>query len=1225
MKRKDAATQANSPSPGSPEEDAVPQVPVVAIGASAGGLEAFTELLRFLPSDTGMAYVFIQHLSPTHESMLSRLLSRDTQMPVHEVEDGVFLSPNQIYVIPPNAAMVIDDGSLSLKRREGAGTQVDVFLRSLAETRGAASVGVILSGTGSDGALGIQAIAEVGGVVFAQLPETAKFDGMPRSAIATDCVDVILPPKEIAAELARLAREPRLLKPDRPEAAGLYPVSAEDIQAVLELVHNRSGIDLGLYRRETVRRRLTRRLALLRISGVRDYLAYIGENPDEVSALIQDVLIRVTRFFRDSSVFDALSTKIFPLLIRRIQPGAALRIWAPGCATGEEAYSLAICFHEAAEQMQSRVPLQLFATDINEAAIDRARRGTYIENISVDVTPERLSRFFVRSGKEYQIARRVRESCVFSRHDLLRDPPFSRMSLLSCRNVLIYLDSMRDSALSRFHFSLNSGGVLLLGKSESAASSPGLFAAMDRGARIYIKQDAPRNPVPLHSGRSTKAPATFPPERFAAVPRQTDVQARTDRLLAERYGPPRVVVNANLEVTRAGSDQSDKRIAEVLRVAQESSGSALNEAVKKAAATGQSVAIEGSTLEGDPLPGGTVVEVTPVGEERAHFLIVFEYPPANAAGDGSPSRSGKAIQGRPQARVRRLERELAASRAQLESFLADQAGFSEEALAANEELQSLNEELESSKEELEATNEELITVNQELQIRNTELENTREFAQATIDTVHNGLLVLGQDLRVLKANKSLFRMFRLSAEEVEHHSIFELADGIFEVSALRKFLEQLLPAKRTIEDYELLYEHPIMGRRTLLLNAHRFDREQRILLAVQDVTEARRYENELHQSQKMEAIGYLAAGVAHDFNNLLTGILGNASLLLAKLGSSTSSSETLGYIISSGEQAAALVRQLLAYAGKGYFYLKQVDLTDTVVRTVRLIQTTLPLTVRLRLELAGDVPTVLADESQIQQLVMNLIINAAEAIGSSGGDVLVRTGRQTLRGETLPDSVLQEKPVPGEYLFLEVTDTGCGMDEATASRIFDPFFTTKFTGRGLGLAAVQGIVRQHKGAIQLHSVLGKGSSFRIFLILGEAAPALDETPEIREDLRGSGLILVIDDEQMIRTFSRAALESYGYEVLLAGDGSEGIRLFREHANKVKIVLLDIGMPGMNGYETLRRLREIQRDTPVLICSGFGELETEQHLKDDEDVAGFLPKPYTAKQLAEAVKERFSVD
>jgi two-component system CheB/CheR fusion protein len=1172
-----------------------------------------------------MAFVFVQHLAPSHESMLAQLLSRETAMPVNQIEDGALLSPNQVYVIPPNAKMTVSGLAFALTPREAAGTAIDGFLRSLAASQKSRALAVILSGTGSDGTLGVQAIAEEGGVVFAQEPESAKFDGMPRSAIATGCVDFVLSPEGIAVELARISREPRLIQRDLPELSEPSPDSEREFQAVTDLLRAGTGIDFSLYRQTTVRRRVLRRLAVLRQGSLGDYVEHVKENPDEVHALAQDILIRVTRFFRDPEAFDVLSRKVFPALIRKTPRDRAARMWVAGCSTGEEAYSIAICFLEVAEQMQSHVPLQVFATDINEAAIEKARHGAYIDNIAADVSPERLSRFFVRAGREFQIGRRLRDLCIFSRHDLLNDPPFSRMGLVSCRNVLIYLDAMQEYAFSRFHFALNPGGFLLLGKSETAASSPGLFAPVDKGARLYVRQESARHPAPRRGKEAaTHRASELNIPQNARPPRNIALCCQADRVMTERYGPPRVIVNLNLEVIAYGGETAscapDIRNEKVLELAKNAQPVALRNAIRTASRTGQSVRIEQVRLGEGVSPKEISIEVTPLGPERLHFLVVFEERAVQAEADlqsGGPATREDRRQF--DIRVGRLERELASSRAHLESVITEQEVAHEEVVAANEELQSLNEELESSQEELEAANEELTTVNQELQVRNTELENAREFAQATIDTVRGALVVLGPDLRVLKANQSFYRTFRLSPQEVEHRFIYEVGDGRWSIPRLRVLLEEVLPERRNLNDFEIEQEVPSAGGRVLVLNARRFEGEERVLLAIEDVTESKRTEEELRKSQKMEAIGFLAAGVAHDFNNLLTGVIGNASLLLDSMPENDPSRSTLRNIISGGERAAELTRQLLAYAGKGRFYLERVDLSQVVIQTGRLIHPSIAPNVQVRLDLDKHLPLLLADPGQMQQVVMNLMINGAEAIGERGGIVQVRTGRQTVTGEPLPDLFLKENVAPGDYIFLEVLDNGSGMDEQTMQRIFDPFFTTKFTGRGLGLAAVLGIVRQHKGALQLHSVPGRGTSFRVLLCVEEKAPSPISGDVSSDELRGAGTVLVVDDEELIRNFSRSALEPYGYSVLLARSGPEAIRLFQERAGHIGLVLLDVAMPGMDGPQTLERIREIRSDVPVVVCSGFGDVEVEARFAGKE-IAGFFSKPYTVKQLAGKVKE-----
>jgi nitrogen-specific signal transduction histidine kinase len=596
-------------------------------------------------------------------------------------------------------------------------------------------------------------------------------------------------------------------------------------------------------------------------------------------------------------------------------------------------------------------------------------------------------------------------------------------------------------------------------------------------------------------------------------------------------------------------------------------------------------------LEGDR-PGEVSLEVSPIGPEGRHFLVVFEglprlHPSRPEEGD-APVQEDLC---RLERRASRLRKELASSRAERESMMLAQ----------------------------EAGNQELTTLNQELQVRNAELSDAREFAQATLDTARGSLVVLGSDLRVIKANQSFYRLLGASPEAVDHRFLYELGEGQWSAPRLRHLLEEILPKNSTLEDFEWMYFDPATNRRILLLNARRFERAERILLAMEDITAIRRFEDELRQSQKMEAIGHLAAGVAHDFNNLLTGIMGHASLALDGLPKRDRRRSALEQVIQDGQKAADLTRQLLAYAGKGRTFLKRVDLSQVAIETSRLIQASIPEQVQLQLDLDKHLPPLLADPAQMQQVLMNLVINGAEAIGEAGGRVLVRTGRQRVTRERLPDLPPNQTAEPGEYVYLEVQDTGSGMDEQTRSRIFDPFFTTRFMGRGLGLAAVLGIVRQHKGVVQVHSVPGRGSTFRVLLPAGdEVSPRIADGEHWRR-LRGSGTVLVVDADEVIRSFGRAALERHGYRVLLAQDGPEAVRLFQEAPREIGLVLIDMAMPGMNGLETLERILAIRPGTPAILCGGLDDQHAERRF-DDKRVAGSLPKPYTERQLAERIKK-----
>ena len=464
--------------------------PLVGIGASAGGLEAFTQLLAHLPEDTGMGYVLIQHLDPDHESMLTEILSRATRMPVRQVARGMRIEPDNVYVIPPGTIMSLVDGTFRLApsvRARGREMPIDFFLHSLAENYRSQAIGVILSGTLSDGALGLKAIKAEGGVTFAQDEKSARFQDMPQAAIAAGSVDFILPPEGIARELTQ-HRPPSLRRVPRP-SPDERPAAGSAQEKVFAILKRATGVDFRSYRQTTIKRRVSRRMVLNKIDGLAEYVDFLRQNPGEVNALYEDILIRVTGFFRDPEAFQTLKRRVFPALLQDRSPHDPIRVWVPGCSTGEEVYSIAISLFEALGDMTVAPQIQIFATDISDSSIERARGGIYLENSLVDVSPERVRRFFVKVDQGYQISRAIRDVCVFARQNLAADPPFSNLDLLSCRNVLIYLEpSLQKRVLPHFHYALKPDGFLMLGGSESIGGFSDLFQPVDRHERIFTKK-----------------------------------------------------------------------------------------------------------------------------------------------------------------------------------------------------------------------------------------------------------------------------------------------------------------------------------------------------------------------------------------------------------------------------------------------------------------------------------------------------------------------------------------------------------------------------------------------------------------------------------------------------------------------------------------------------------------------------------------------------------------
>ena len=540
-----------------PTPDASPDehhFPIVGVGASAGGLEAFTELLRHIPPNSGLAFLFVQHLEPHHKSELPSILGNLTSMPVLEASEGMSVEVDRVYVIPPNMSLALTDGTLTLTPRQavpGPHMPVDYLFRSLAGVLKGRAVGVILSGGGTDGTLGFQAIKAEGGITFAQDGKTARHDSMPRSAIVDGWVDYVLPPAEIALHLVRLARHPYAREAERPIPA--IPEIGEALDGIMNLLRSGTTVDFTHYKRSTIRRRILRRMALHNFEDVNDYLAFLREDASELNALYQDFLIRVTHFFRDSEVFEALRERVFPQLTQDRTAENPLRIWVAGCATGEEVYSLAISLLEFLGSRADPIPVKILATDINNATLEKARAGVYPDNIEMDVSQERLRHFFVRIDHHYQISKTVRDLCVFSRHNFTNDPPFSHLDLISCRNVLIYLDlALQKRVLPVFHYALNPNGFLLLGTSESIAGAHDLFGQVDAHNRIFIKKNAStRSHFDLSSFSRLALPMESLPrdrEKGDILWTALDVQKEADRLVLSRYSPVGVVIDEALSV-----------------------------------------------------------------------------------------------------------------------------------------------------------------------------------------------------------------------------------------------------------------------------------------------------------------------------------------------------------------------------------------------------------------------------------------------------------------------------------------------------------------------------------------------------------------------------------------------------------------------------------------------------------------------------------------------------
>ncbi len=785
--------------------------PVVGIGASAGGLEACLAFLAGLPAETGMAFILVQHLEPNYESHLAEILSRGTSMPVVQATEGIHVEKDHLYVIPPNAMLTIKGGDLHLSPRADSPNPhypIDQFFVSLAEDQGSHAIGVVLSGSSSDGALGLRAIKCAAGTTFCQDEESAKYDSMPHSAVATGAVDFILPPREIAAELARISAHPYLATPDiaaekSDPADGLAPgKNREDFRKVLSQLRRATGVDFTQYKENTIRRRIARRMLVNNCSSLDEYSAYLDRNPSETTNLYRDILISVTQFFREPDVFAAIA-RIESKLLQNRDRNSPFRIWAAGCATGEEAYSLAITIAEIVEAAGLSTPIQLFGTDLSEIAIDRARAGDYPESIQADVSPDRLAKFFTKTETGYRISKNIRESCIFARHDLTKDPPFSQLDLVSCRNLLIYLDApAQQRILSALNYSLKPDGILLLGSAESLGSRTDLFSALENENRIFTKKPG-----------SSRFAMTIPdPKAFEAVmvdwkskealaaPTLAEVETRATRILRDLYAPPGVTVNDSLQIVHFHGRTSPflepptgEATLNLLRIAHQSILSPLRKAIDTAAERMEAVEESGVRLERSGETREITLRVVPISEGQSRFfLVLFEEEAVRTATPAGPPLD--------EAESTVLEFQLAQSRRELdetreylrkiveqhEVAIEELRAAQEEAQSSNEEMQSTNEELRTAKEELQSSNEELRTVNDELQNRIDEVNAASSDLSNVLNAVSIPIVMVGMDFRIRRFTPAAVRLLNTTPNDMGR-SILEVHQAI-DVPVLQSML-----------------------------------------------------------------------------------------------------------------------------------------------------------------------------------------------------------------------------------------------------------------------------------------------------------------------------------------------------------------------------------------------------------------------------------------------------
>lgn len=1170
--------------------------PVVGIGASAGGLKALREFFSGMSADSGLAFVVIQHLDPTHQSMTPELLARCTAMTVAQVEDQMKVEPNCVYVIPPNTSLAIEDTTLHLGEpvlHRGMRMPMDHFFRSLAADRQHGAIGIVLSGTGTDGTLGINEIKGAGGMVMAQSPETAEYDGMSRSAIASGSVDHVLPVAEMPEVLLKYVECAYIRDLHAPET--LVEKEPDHFHAILALLKTRTKFDFRGYKRGTLLRRINRRMGLNQVTDLADYVAFLREHSKEVTQLYRDLLIGVTNFFRDPEAFQALDEQVISKLVEDKPPDATLRVWVPGCASGEEAYSLAMLLTEHLHRIEKGCPLQVFGSDVDEDALGIARAGRYPENIAGDIPPDRLRRFFSREGQSYRVTNLLREPVVFARQNLITDPPFSRLDLISCRNLLIYLQpDVQRKVLSLFHFALEEAGCLFLGSAETVGQQTHLFQPVSTKWRIYRRVGVkPHHAVelPLVQGAVDRQKAPDTPEESRPVANRP--AQLTERLLLEDDVRAAVLINAQHQIlyTHGPVDRYLKQPSgvpsdDLSACVREGLLTQLRGAIQQALEQQESVEARDAHVRrnGDYHP--TRFTVRPVKQPKSGVLLLITFEPDEAAAS-QPAVPEPGSQDESPL-VRQLEHELEATKQELRHTVEDAESSNEELKAANEEvmsineeLQSTNEELETSKEELQSVNEELITVNSQLESKVRELEAVHDDMTNLLNSTDIATLFLDQQGHIKRFTPAMAKLINVIDSDVGR-PISDIANPFSNGELqedVRSVLNVLSPVTREV--------HTQGGRwylRRILPYRTQDNRINGVVVTFTDITE-RQQANATMQEAKEAAEranhskSQFLAAASHDLRQPLQTVS-----LLNEVLSTSVEQEAAVHTIDRQRSAIDAMQELLdalldiskLEAGAVTPEIREFQIAP-VLASMRSKFESQAEAKGLRLRVAPCALTVRSDPSLLEQIIQNLLVNAIKH--TETGRVLLGCRRR------------------GPELCIGVWDTGVGIPHDQLERIFESFYQLDNPGRdrrkglGLGLAIVKDLARLLEHRLEVQSTPGKGSVFAVHVPIAQGATSMScdeaqEQPAGDVPLHGLSILLIEDDIGIVEALE-LFLESKGVQLLAASNADDALARAQERAVRPDLAIADYRLPqSETGTQALQRVREaFGRDLPTLLLTG----------------------------------------
>ncbi len=1203
--------------------------PIVGIGASAGGLEACKKLLRTLPTDTGMAFILVQHLDPAHESMMVDLLTGETTMVVCQATDGMAVECDHFYVIPPGTYLSVVKGNLHVsppQARHGARLPFDFLLHSLAEDCGARGVGVVLSGTGADGSLGLRAIKQHGGLVIAQDPVEAGYDGMPRSAIMTGAVDLVLPVAKIPEALITYDRRMARTRIQ----AGLLPTGVEQdwLAPIIDLLRTRTPYDFTHYKSGTLQRRIERRMAMSAIEtdDMRHYLEVLRTDSGELDLLSKDLLINVTQFFRDPQVFATLADKIIPDLVRNQPPDQPLRIWIAGCSTGEETYTLAMLFREEIVATKRNVKLQVFASDVDPDAIAGAREGLYPKSIEEDVSSERLARFFTKENQSYRISPDLRAAVVFTVQDLLADPPFSRLDLVSCRNLLIYLrPEAQAKVVSLFHFALREGGILLLGNSETISNFEGRFEMISKSERLYrhIGRSRPGE-IGLAMGigdivRAARSSQITPPSR------QAGLAELCRRLVIETYAPAAVLVNRKHEcLFFLGPTDRFLHVApghpthDLLAMTRPGLRTKLRSAIQRCSQEGSRVRLSGGQTDHDGRTISFGVDVQPVLFEGENLLLIcFVEEVWQEQSRDQPWTA------RDAPRVTDLEQELVATRAELQGAIhnleisnEEQKAINEEALSVQEEYQSTNEELLTSKEELQSLNEELTALN-------TQLQETLERQRTTSNDLQN--ILYSTDVATIFLDCRLnIRFFTPATKLLFNVLPGDIGRPLVDLSSLapdaallddaRSVLKNLVPIEQEIESRNGgWYLRRILPYRT------QDNVVEGVVITFADITERRRVGELLRATKRQAEQANLAksrflAAASHDLRQplqtlaLVQGLLAKsvegerAQKLVARLDETVAAmAGMLNALLDINQIEAGTVSAEVSSFPVNDLFARLLDEYSYVAQAQGLKLRVVPSSLLIR-----------SDPRLLEQIIRNLLSNAIKY--TNRGKVLLGCRRH------------------GGIVSIEVRDTGVGIPEEELQAIFEEYHQLdnaareRSRGLGLGLSIVQRLSDLLGHRVHVRSQPGKGSVFVVDVESVAAEPRIGDVPlphsaagVVAPNMHRSGTILIVEDDPELRELLELLLKGEGHRTTTAIDGVTALGMVTRGIVRPDLILADFNLPnGMNGLQLAAKLREkLHRETPVVILTGDISTDTLRNIALDHCVQ--LNKPVKVTELAAAIE------